>query len=69
MQQQKGSGPAAGAGREGRPDRAQAAGPGPAQSDLCEDLHGCPGMTILEVSEVHFRRCRFYTSRSVESTP
>ena len=41
----------------------------PAQLDLCEDLHGCPEMTILEVSEVHFRRCRFDTSRSVESTP
>ena len=69
MQQQKGGGPAAGAGREGRPHRTQAAGPGPAQPDLCEDLHGCPDMTIQEVSEVHFRRCRFYTSRSVESTP
>ena len=47
----------------------QTAGPGPAQPDLCEELYRCPGMTILEVSEVHFQRCRFDTSRSVESTP
>src|SRR5699024_1144990 len=68
LRQQESGGSAAGAGRKGRSDRAQEAGPGEAQSDLCEKLYRSVGKPLPEVSKRHVQWCHFHTARGVKRT-